>query len=725
MLPLKTVFKSLFFRSLWKRAITLPSDHTDCGPSALLTVLRFWGGKASLSYVRSLCHTDESGTTMIDLVRAAGRLGLSAEGVRISYEELRMQLFPCIAHIVLDDGSFHYIVLFRITEDTIDAGDPGTGIRRLTKKQFLRLWQTRSIVLLKPLHPLKHRTKRNAYRWLCTILSTHLQPIIQGVFLGLLCALLGLFTALFIRLLIDQYIPANAVQQIAVVSVSALILLILRAMAGYARQIILVMLQKRISTEIYTDFTDHIFRLPKKAFDRWRTGDMISRIHDSSTLQQALLFLMNTWSIDGVIILVSVTFLFIILPALTLLLLGVFIPFVLLILFYQNRLKQNYLHVLNTRAQLESFLVDSLRSIDTIRIHSAGSSFAGKGKDFNHTFQKQLEHWKRIQARISFIADIVGAFVTILLLGYGAYAVLQDTLTLGQLMSAHTLASFILPSAYRFILSFFSFQSLSGILERLGMILEMDTESCGEQRVCPPFGSLEIHKGSFSWPKGKSGLQDIDLTIRKGELTALWGKNGAGKSTLFHILARLYALEEGCLLIDGKPADCCDLSSYRKRIGLVFAQTMVMNDTLLENILLGRNPSLLLTPASEMIKEISALLLRGRIRLLTRIGERGIRLSEGEMRLVGYLRAVLDEPDILIIDEAFSGFDESMKIQILSLLKSYSRNHGVLIVTHERGLARQADRVVFMENGNMHKRDCLESLPDIPFTTDPIAGHSR
>ncbi|RKY75136.1 hypothetical protein DRQ07_12360 [candidate division KSB1 bacterium] len=156
---MKKLFKNRF-------PVVRQYDRVDCGPAALLSVLKYYGGNASLVYLRELCNVNTQGTTMLEIVNAAKTLGFNAYGAAGEYEDLLNENMPCIAHVVVENGLNHFIIVYRIDEKGIVAGDPGKGICKLSKAEFEKIWKKKAVILLKPGNDLYNYKPPNWFNWI-------------------------------------------------------------------------------------------------------------------------------------------------------------------------------------------------------------------------------------------------------------------------------------------------------------------------------------------------------------------------------------------------------------------------------------------------------------------------------------------------------------------------------------------------------------------------------
>lgn len=248
---------------LTKYPLVRQYDRSDCGPAALLSVLRFYGGDAGLAQIRAWCNTDLNGTTMLDMVRAGRRLGFQARGVCGSFDDLRQQPLPCIAHVVLADGLNHFVVIYKIVKDRLYIGDPAKGRSYLSRIEFQALWTCRSVILLQPNGCLLQQPSRSWIGWLVGYLRRQSAWLMQIVFSGFLHTALGLGTLLIIQTLVDRLIPLADFHNLFFLALLLVLLLGLRTALGYLRDRFLVVANKNLSRSATDDFIEHLFHLAK------------------------------------------------------------------------------------------------------------------------------------------------------------------------------------------------------------------------------------------------------------------------------------------------------------------------------------------------------------------------------------------------------------------------------------------------------------------------------
>ena len=675
-------------------------DQIDCGPAALLSVLKYYGGNASLVTIRELCQTNVQGSTMLDIVSAAKSLGFDVFGASGEYEDLMKEQMPCIAHVILETGLNHFIVIYKIDTKKVFVGDPGKGKYKLTRETFIDIWKQKAVVLLKPKESLYNYKPPSWIEWITPYFKKQESWIYQSIFLGIVYTLLGLLTAIFVQWIIDRFIPNKEYTKILYTGLFLLLLLLIRALAGYFRQRFLIVLNKRINIHINSDFLSHLFRIPKTFFDTRKTGDITARINDSMKIQQTIFLITNSTIIDGLIIIGSFALIFHLAPILAWISFIVVPVYGLILASKTKKIKGEQNEVMKGYAKVESSYIDSLKGIDEIIGFNVSKSFTAFNKVLFQHFQAGVEKLGRTQANLSLSSELSGTILAITLLSFGAILVIRDKLLLGQMMAAYSLFANILSSVNRFIGANIELQGANIAAQRLRDILLVEKEKNTGQLAFKMKSRLTVLNGAFSWPKSKELFRELNISLEKGRLISLWGRSGTGKSTLVKLIQRKYPLLQGQILVDETPAELFDLEDYRKAIAVVPQDIKLFNRTIIENITVGREIKSYDDIMQRMVRlGLDSFIPRFDQGLFTMLGEDSRKLSGGEMQMLALIRALYDYPEVVIIDEGFCAMDTEMENLIFNTLREYVIDHAVLIITHNLRTISKTDFVYILENG--------------------------
>lgn len=703
--------------SSWLRAQKYPvvrqHEEIDCGPAALLAVLRYWRGDDSLAHIRELAQTDSRGTTLLGLAQAAERLGFTATGATGEYDDLLREPMPCIAHVVNEDGLQHYVTLYQVRPDWALVGDPAVGLRRWTRETFTTQWRQKAILRLTPAGDLVRRTPQRWTDWVLAHLRDEQTWLVQSLFLGAIYTVLGLFTAILIQWLIDRFIPERRISSVLAVGATLIAVQFLRGAAGYLRSRFTVELNARVNVRINEDFLQHLFRLPTRFFEARRMGDITARIQDGVKLQQGLLLLFGAVMIDGLIVVGSIVFIFYLSRPLGLLAIAAVPVYVLAVTRSAQMLKHEHNEVLRSYGHVEASYFDSLGGINDIHTYGAGEVFASRNTALYRRFQERSRVLGLRESRVSTVIEFTGGVVLVGSLMAGAVLVVHGDLLIGQLVATYALLSSLLPSATRIVNAGLSLQGAAAAADRLMDLLlaEPEPETAGEHFQMTR--GLMLDRCRFAWAHTPPLLSNLSLAVERGRITGIWGATGAGKSTIVKLIERKYAPTDGKLLLDGRPVAEIGLRDYRRQIGVISESTRIFNGSVADNILLGRP----IGGLEELLQRVDAMglahiLARFEAGLFTPIGEGGRRVSSGERQLIGLMRALFDEPAILVVDEGLNSVDVATAQIVLQTLERYARNHAVLLISHDLSYLMRTDYLYLLEHGQVTAEGSPQQLID-------------
>ena len=686
----------------WKYPLVRQYNKSDCGPAALLSALQMLGGNAEFAQVRRLCGTTSIGSTMHDLLVAAEALGLDARGATGEFEDLVTEHMPCIAHVISETFHHHFLVLYRVRPASVIVGDPARGICTLTRDEFLAMWRSKVVLLLRPRAPVQWSPPHALFRWVFSYVKGNGPWLSQAVFLGLICTVLGLCAATSVQIVLDQLIPQRNLPALVPVAVVLALVVTLKACLAFFRQRFILIMGRSMAERLSTNFLDQLFHLPKEFFDGRRKGDITSRLGDAAKVQQAFVRVLAALFLDAFVLVGSLLVLAYLALPIFLCTLVMVPPFAFVISRNARAITERNHETLGAYAHVESGYIDALNGIDEILNKYAGFTVAQDGAKLFSRFQKSLLGLGFLQARLSFVAELWSGLLSFAILSFGAYLVIDGRMQLGQMMAAFSLSTLAFPSVIRLVDAGIAFNAAAIAMERLRDILQTEREVEGGRRHLGSVMEVAIKDGAFAWNRRSLLFSDVSLLLSRGVTTALWGPSGSGKSTLADIIIRKRPLQSGRLLVNDEPAEIFTLRAYRNRIGVVPQEPVLFHGTILENIYVG-HPIMGCTALCRTLRDL------GLEHFLDRfeggsgavIGEDGIRLSWGERQVIALLRALVREPDVLILDEALSGLDAGLEKRVSDFLGHYVKDHAVLLITHDPEKLAAADLVYVLRAGSL------------------------
>jgi len=598
-------------------------------------------------------------------------------------------------------------VVYEVHERQIVVGDPKLGIVRRKPQEFLQTWgeEGQGEVLL--LQPAKDTPQeRFGLSWFWPALKKYKWVLLLVFVASFFVQLFGLANPLMIQIIIDKVIVQNSQDTLQVLGIALLGIAIFEAILSTLRTYLFVDTTNRIDMSLGSEIIDHLLRLPLRYFERRPVGEISTRVNELENIRQFLTGTALTVVLDSVFSVVYIVVMIVYSPILTAVALGIVPIFVVMTLVFSPLIRRQLRLKAERNAQTQSYLVEVMSGIQTVKAQNI---------ELRSRWQWQDKYARYVAAGFntvltSTLAGSTSHFLNqlsgLLVLWVGAYLVLEQKLTLGQLIAFRIIAGYVTSPILRLTQLWQNFQETALSLERLADIVDTPQESERDRFNIPMpevSGAVKFDGVNFRFkPQGPLQLNNINLAVEPGTFVAVVGQSGAGKSTLVKLLSRLYEPEQGRILIDGYDISKVELYSLRRQIGVVPQETLLFDGTVQENIALT-NPE---ASTEEVIAAARAAAAHEFIMSLpngynTRVGERGSSLSGGQRQRIAIARSILQRPSILVLDEATSALDYITEQQVCINLGEVFREHTVFFITHRLSSVKTADVIVMMDNGSI------------------------
>ncbi len=508
-------------------------------------------------------------------------------------------------------------------------------------------------------------------------------------------------------------------QALLFIAVLVVILFFLRNLSRYLAMYLIAPLRAGVINDIRNQMYDHILILPLAYFSEQRKGDILSRIsNDVTELEWSVMNSLMMLFRDPFSILIFLTALFFISPLLTVITL-LLLPVSGLLISYIGKVLNRY--SLKGQQKLGILVSAIEESIHGIKIIKAFNAF-GKMKQAFHEVNQAYTHLMNKVYRRRELANPLTEFLAIMVLvaviWFGGRMVLLQAGGMSSDVFLFYLAVFsqIIPPGKNLITAYYYIEKGMASLHRIQEVLDAE-EVIVESPVARPVKCLqkeiEYRGVSFSYQE-EPVLKGINLHIPKGKRLAVVGPSGSGKSTLVDLLPRFYDVTFGEILLDGVNIKDIKIEDLRSVFGMVTQDTILFNDTVHNNIAFG------LDNVSEEAVEQAARLANAHHFIQnmeqgyqTNIGDRGVKLSGGERQRLSLARAILRNPDVLILDEATSSLDPESEMLIQEALDQLLKEKTAIIVSHRLSSLKIADEIIVIKQGEIVERGTYQELKQL------------
>lgn len=462
---------------------------------------------------------------------------------------------------------------------------------------------------------------------------------------------------------------------------------------------------EKILFKIRNQLFDHMIRLSMDFFDKFNTGELLSRLlNDSEQMQNSIAKVIPNAIKESF----SILFLLAVIYANNVklaLIATVGFPLAIypIILFGRKMRKIGKKRQISI-AGITTMLQETLVNIRLIKAFATEKKESKNFEDKSDIFLNINLNSVRVSEITSPLMEFIGSLAVALLIWFGGMLVFKDEMTVGGFFS-FIAALLMLYKPFKTVAKANnSINSSIASIERIFEILDMHPTIINNKkhRFSGVKQHIKLENVYFSYDRKENVLKDVNLEIKAKSIVAIVGESGGGKSTIVDLIPRFYDVTKGRISIDGIDLRDFDLLSLRRSIAIVAQQVLLFNDTVKNNIAYGRD-DLSMDDIVQASKDAYAhdFIMKLKDGYETNLGEQGVILSGGEKQRIAIARAIVKNPDILLLDEATSALDSASEAIVQKALSNLMKNRTVLLIAHRLSTAMNADKIVAIKNGSV------------------------
>ncbi len=552
-------------------------------------------------------------------------------------------------------------------------------------------------------------------RNLASYFKPYIKKITVATILLLISTLMTLTGPVLIKRALDYEIPNKNFQGLLLITIIYFVIQVFIILIRYYQQIEIAMIGEQAIADLKFDLFKHTIILPVEFFDKNPVGRLVTRVEgDAETLKNLFSSTAVVLAQDFILLLGMSVIMIVVNYRLYLLILILLPVFLYAFWWFGKNVRPIYISLRKKIAEINSFIMESLRALPVIQVFLQEENFFNRidklGREKFDLEIKSMLYWYRIW----FLVDLGEIIGILLILGIGGIWALKGMITIGALfLFINYITRFFGPLrglSDQFNLIERSFAAAERIFNILAMPSEFDREI--EINTFSALNEkIKFENVLFSYENEDWVLKDLSFEIKNGERITLVGETGGGKTSIISLLLKYYKPNIGAITIDGIDLKKINRYTLRQRIGFVPQDVILFPGTVLDNLRLFNNN----IPPEKVFEATQKIGLHQRILNLpkgyeTDIIEQGINLSFGERQLLSFARALVFDPEIIILDEATSAVDPQSERIIQEGLKELLKHRTAIIIAHRLTTTRLADRILIIHNGRLVEQGSHQEL---------------
>jgi ATP-binding cassette subfamily B protein/ATP-binding cassette subfamily C protein len=709
------------FQPRKKYECVLQASEEDCGAACLASICKYYGRFLTINKSREAVGTGQLGTTLLGLKRGSDSLGFNSRAVKAA-----PQILDTITEIplpaIIHWRGHHWVILYGTRGKKYVIADPAVGIRYIERQELLAAWNGVTLLLEPDPEQFSSQSQEQPHggllRFFLRILP-YRGLLAQVIIINIILGVLALGTPVLIQLLTDDVLVRGDLQLLSVVVCAVVVMTIFSSSLQLIQSTMIAHFGQRLQLGLVLDFGRKLLQLPLTYYESRRSGEITSRLSDINEINQLVsqlvillpsqffvalislgLMLFYSWQLTIAVIIFAAVMTVVALP---------FLPI----------LQQKTRSLLVLGAENQGVLVETFKGAQVVKTTNAAPQF---WDEFQSRFGRFANlNFSTIQLDIinSTIAKLLSSLGGVILLGLGSILVINHQLSIGQMLAFNTLQINVL-ALIVFLVGLVDeyFRSQTAI-SRLLEVIDATPEVVGggQKPIAQIAGDADIFFSHLTFHHlGRVDLlDDFSLKLPGGKIIAVIGKSGCGKSTLAKLLAGLYQPSSGNIRIGVFNIHDLALDCLRQQVVYVPQEPHFWSRSILENFRLGI-PNLSfdqIVQACE-IADADGFISQLPHKYQTVLGEFGANLSGGQRQRLAIARGILNNPPVLILDEATAGLDPVSETHVLDRLLAFRKGKTTILITHRPSVMHRADWIVLLEQGKIQLQGSLET-----FTAQP------
>lgn len=665
-----------------KKYIVKQNGYKDCGPSCLLSIMKYYGVEASHEEVTMNLKTTREGTNAFNIINGSRLYGFDGYASHYSYDDIinNKVTFPIICHCN-KDNYLHFIVVYKVNKNSLIIMDPSSNIAKITKEKFKEMYLNTSIIIY-PVKQVNNNFTKDKnlikiYIWL------NKNELLKILFINIFIILLGITLNYYSYITIDYILPNYNHKLLISCTILFVLSLFTKTILQFINNKIIINLNKKLSKELNNDYIRKLFYLPYQFFKNKSSSEIMTRMNDLKLFLDILLSIITTSLSNILLILISLILLIIINYKLFLIYLIELILYTLIILINKNKIKNTSEELMINEEKYNKSLNDNICSYEINKNLNLINNLLIFNQIKYSSYIKTKSTYQNIKNKENILKDFISNLSYISFIFLSIIFINKNILSLGNFILFSSIIVYFIDPIKSILDLSESIDYIKNIYKRINDLLliksvkEEETDKIIDGDIC-------IKDLSYSPNNVDYIFNNVSFNIKKGSKFLLYGSSGNGKSTIMKILLKYLREYKGNILINNINLKDINSNIISNSFTYISQNNYINNDTLKNNIIYYRDIS---TNEYEKVINICNLeTLRSRSILRDNyiIEDNGFNISGGEKQKIILARSLLKNSNYIVLDEALSevSFDEEK--EIIGKIFDTFKDKTIIYISHKK-----------------------------------------
>ena len=697
-----------------KVPVVMQMEALECGAASLAMIMAYYEKWIPLEQLRADCGVSRDGSSAKNVLLAARRYGLSADGYRCEPEVLREQgTFPCIVHWEFN----HFVVVRGFRGNTVYVNDPARGSVKMTLEEFDEGF-TGVVLMFEPTEAFEPSGQQKSVLAFAKQRLTGAGAAVAFVMISSVIAeLFGIIEPAFGRFFMDRLLTGeNRDLLMPFIAVMAGIG-VLEVLVSAAQSVYSLKISGKMAIIGSSSFMWKVLRMPMEFFSQRMAGDILLRQQTNMTIAQTLVGTLTPLILNAVMMVFYLAVMLRYSVLLTLIgMLTIVLNLGMARLISQKRVNITRVQMRDA-GKLSAATVSGIQMIETIKSSGAENGFFGKWAGYQASVNTQTVKYAKTNAYLGLIPSFLTAAANYTVLVLGVWLCMRSEFTLGMILLFQGYMGAFMNPAMMLISAGQTLQEMRTQMERVDDVMEYQDDAVfraddeGEKEEYAKLtGSVELRDVSFGYSRLAPPLiEHFSMSMKPGSRVAFVGTTGCGKSTLSKLISGLCQPWSGEILFDGKPISEIDRSVFTGSVAVVDQEIILFEDTIANNIRMWDKSiedfEVIMAARDAQIHDDIMARNGG---YYGKLSEGGKDLSGGQRQRLEIARVLAQDPTIIIMDEATSALDARTEYELVKAVKD--RGITCIVIAHRLSTIRDCDEIIVLDRGKVVERGTHEEL---------------